>query len=210
MSIFSISQIKSRLKPVRPNLFYASVNMPALLKRYIETKDVEKLGGSALAGDNWLTRYNRSGVGGMEDTFSFRCEATEFPGRTIATLEDNSIGTTRKVPYDVIYNDITLQIIASRDMTERAFFELWMEHVVKNSSGSRSEGGLINFEDYYTGTLAIAQVDDSGAEIAKAYLYDAYPVQISGMNLSWEEQNTYQRFTVTMTYRYHNVEFSGR
>jgi hypothetical protein len=28
------------------------------------------------------------------------------------------------------------------------------------------------------------------------------------MNLTWEEQNTYQRFSVTMTYRFHTVDFT--
>ena len=28
------------------------------------------------------------------------------------------------------------------------------------------------------------------------------------MNLTWEEQNTYQRFLVTMTYRFHTVDFT--
>jgi hypothetical protein len=30
------------------------------------------------------------------------------------------------------------------------------------------------------------------------------------MNLNWEELNTYQRFTVTMTYRYHTVDFEKK
>jgi hypothetical protein len=28
------------------------------------------------------------------------------------------------------------------------------------------------------------------------------------MNLNWEEQNTYQRFSATISYRYHVVEFA--
>lgn len=178
--MFSISSFKSNVKIVRPNLFNAEITLPSEVTSYDTTK------------------------------FKFRCEATEMPGRTIATTDEQSYGPTRKFAYDVTYNDINLQIIASDDMAERKMFEQWIDKIVTptNLNNANYKGGLIKYyDDYASGQVRIHQLDDQGSKLCTYTLYNAYPIQISAMNLSWEEQNTYQRFSVTMTYRYHTAQF---
>ena len=52
----------------------------------------------------------------INETFSFRCEKAEFPGKTLSTNDDvGGGGTTLKLPYDVTYGDIQLSIICSED-----------------------------------------------------------------------------------------------
>lgn len=176
--MFSISQFKSNVKIVRPNLFRAKVTkLPSFLS----------------------TQFNTS-------TFEYRCEATELPGKTIATTDESGIGTTVKLPYDVTYNDINFQIIASEDMMERRMFETWIDNIVYPNSPS-NKGGLIRYYDSYLGTFTVDQFNDSGLTLVRYTLHNAYPIQLSPMNLSWEESNSYQRFTVTVAYRYHTYEY---
>ena len=148
----------------------------------------------------------------LDRTFRFRCEATELPGRTISTSDDQAYGPTTKYAYETGYQDINLQIIASEDFRERAFFEVWMENVINQSNlrnGNKSNAGLSKYySQYATGQVRIFQVSSDRKQLARYTLYNAYPIQISPMNLSWEEQNTYQRFSVTMTYRFHVVDFT--
>lgn len=178
--MFNISEFKSNVSIVRPNLFYAEISLPPT-----------------------ITGYNSG-------TFKFRCEATEMPGRTVATIDDQSYGPSRKFAYDITYNDINFQIIASQDMAERKIFEKWMDNIVTPTdlNNANFKGGLIKYyDDYSRGNLFIHQLNDSGSKICTYTLYNAYPIQLSSMNLTWEEMNTYQRFTVTMTYRYHTAQF---
>ena len=35
---------------------------------------------------------------------------------------------------------------------------------------------------------------------------DIYPIALTPMNATWEETNTYQRFGVTLAYRYHTFK----
>lgn len=179
--MFSVSNFRSSVKIVRPNLFYAEIPVSS----YLST-----------------IGYNTTG-------FQFRCEATELPGRTIATTDSQSFGPTTKFAYDVTYNDINLQIIASEDMQERKFFERWIDKIVTpTNNGVGFTGGLIKYyDDYASGSVKIHQLKDNGSKIATYTLYNAYPIQLSPMNLSWEDANSYQRFAVTMTYRYHTSEF---
>ncbi len=182
--MFSIDSIKSNVKIVRPNLFKVSLTLPSSIFTSTEFTQINK--------------------------FEFRCEATEIPGRTLATVDDQSTGTTKKFAYDVTYNDINLTVIASEDMNERKLFEKWMDNVVLPSSHNtpRASGGLVNYyESYAAGVVTIYQLKDNGQSVCTYTLHNAYPIQISPMNLSWAEFDTYQRFSVTMTYRYHTMTF---
>lgn len=171
--MFSITEFKSNLKIVRPNLFYAEVvNGPT--------------------------------------TFKYRCESTELPGRTVATSDDQAAGPTRKFAYEITYNDINMQIVASEDMRERFFFEAWMDGIVNPANSIlniSNSGGLVRYyDDYARGRqINIYQLNDLGATIIGYKLHNAFPIQIAPMGVSWEEQNTYQRFAITISYRYHEV-----
>lgn len=180
--MFSITEFKSNVKVVRPNLFYADI-------LYLP---------SAASGTSYAS-----------SKFKFRCEVAELPGKTIATVDDQMYGPTAKFAYDVTYNDINLQIIASDDMAERKMFESWIDNIVTPSKGGvGTSGGLIKYySDYALGIISLNQLRENGTKICTYTLYNAYPIQLSPMNLTWEETNTYQRFTVTMTYRYHTAEF---
>jgi hypothetical protein len=181
---FSISQMKANIKVVRPNLFKAQITLPLV---------------NFSAADRTLI-----------SKFEFRCEATEIPGRTLATTDDQSTGTTKKLAYDVTYNDINFNIIASEDMNERYIFEKWINSIVLPSGHNTqyASGGIVEYyKNYAGGTVDIYQLRDDGQTVCKYTLHYAYPIQISPMNLTWGEFDTYQRFTVTMTYRYHTMEF---
>ncbi len=187
--MFSIAQFKNNVKLVRPNLFYVEIFPPPFLADYGASYGLLSYGDAV--------------------KFSYRCEAAEMPGRTVATYDEQTYGPAIKFAYDITYNDITLQIIASEDMNERKVFERWMDKMVTPvSSRNMYSGGLAKYyNDYSASRLRIKQLNDSGAVISSSTLYNAYPIQLSPMNLSWEETNTYQRFAVTMTYRYYTAEF---
>jgi hypothetical protein len=188
---FSISDFKTAIgKPVRPNLFQATLRgweKNATLVDFLEVNQVSDI-----------------------DDFSFRCEKAELPGRSIATTDDTgSGGPALKLPYDVIYNDIQLSIICSADMKERLFFESWIDSIVHPAEYF---GGTIGyFEDFARGiTLEVKQLDEAGNVILSYLLNDVYPTVISPMNATWEEVNSYQRFGVTLFYRYHGFTKDSR
>jgi hypothetical protein len=182
---FKISDFKTSIgNLVRPNLFNATL-----------------LGYKKIVGGLTGTLPD------VDPTFKFRCEKAELPGRTLATSEDAvGGGPSLKLPYDVTYNDITLSIICSSDMKERKFFEEWMDRII--GRGARSNAGLVSYySDYALGvSLKVDQLNESGNILISYTLQDIYPTALTPMNASWEEPNTYQRFGVTLAYRYHTYE----
>jgi hypothetical protein len=103
--------------------------------------------------------------------------------------------------------------MASQDMRERAYFEIWMDNIVFNPHKNRNindvTGGLVRYYDEYAygGKLNIYQVNDRGVQLVKYTCENIFPLALSPMTASWEENDTYQRFNVTLSYRYHTVDF---
>jgi len=151
-------------------------------------------------------RADQPQVSTIASTFEFRCEKAEIPGRTIATADDMGSGTSLKLPYDTTYNDIQLSIICASDMAERKFFEKWMDFIVK--PGDHPDAGTVSFYSQYAlgNTLEVSQLSDAGVPVLTYTCYHVYPIAITPMNATWEEINTYQRFGVTLCYRYHEYD----
>jgi len=178
---FSISKFKENLTSlVRPNYFFAQLTLTGGL----------------------------TGLPDIANTFKFRCEKAEFPGRSLATADDMvGGGPALKLPYDVTYNDITLSIICSSDMIERKFFEQWMDKII-SPAGTNASGLLSYYEDYALGNiLKVSQLNERGYEIFTYTMTDVYPTALTPMNADWSETNTYQRFGVTLAYRYYTYNF---
>jgi hypothetical protein len=173
---YAISNLRAKLgTPARPNNFSVKINLAK-----INSKDID-------------------------DTFQFRCEKAELPGKTIATSEGGASGPAIKLGYDMTYNDIQLSIICAQDMKERIFFESWMDYIVKPFGDRLGAAGTIAYySDYALGNkLTVSQLNDFGESILTYECMDVYPIALTPMNATWDEVNTYQRFGVTLAYRYH-------
>ena len=149
-------------------------------------------------------RADQPQISTIANTFEFRCEKAELPGRTIATSDDMGSGPSLKLPYDTTYNDIQLSIICASDMAERKFFEKWMDFIVKPGDSSFGGGTVAYYSEYALGNkLEVSQLTDAGVPAITYTCHHVYPIAITPMNATWEEINTYQRFGVTLAYRYH-------
>jgi hypothetical protein len=149
----------------------------------------------------------------IDETFAWRCERAELPGRTLATADDaGGGGTALKLPYDVTFADTSISVICSEDMRERIFFENWMDLIVTpagyDTATTAYQAGLVRYHDEYARgiNLEVSQLNSSGKRILTYTLHDVYPTAITPMTATWEEVNSYQRFGVTLTYRYYTFD----
>lgn len=179
---FKLSSFKSRFVPVRPNLFTAQLSV----------------------GTNLVTPL---GWNSVSNTFGFRVESAEFPGKSFSVGEFvGGGGPMVKVPQDVTYSDITLTIICSEDFAERKFFDKWMNFIYKDfdfaDTQDKSSRGLFEYYNEYakSNTLTVYQWKQNGDLIHTTKMYEVFPTALSPMTANWDERDTYQRFTVTLAY----------
>ncbi len=152
---------------------------------------------------------------------SFRCEATELPGRQLVTQENRIYGPVYKTPYQSLYQEITLNFLETKDLFVRRFFELWMDRIFTSYSNK------LSYPDEYRYPLVLTQYDimskDSDTKeggsgvtgrnkhittsltpVASWVLYYAFPTAVNQMPVSWTEDG-FHRVSVTIAFEYYLI-----
>lgn len=152
------------------------------------------------------------------DPLALRCENVMLP--TIQLLEEENIrrygyGPVEKIPYGVQFGDLTLTWIVDRYSEIPDFFHQWMNSVVTYEAkgalmregistrpGLSSRGAYeVGFKDDYTcPVLTINVYNQQLVAVADYVMYDVFPMNIQSANLSWGDENQYQKFTVTFAF----------
>lgn len=140
------------------------------------------------------------------------CHTTTLPGRTLSTETDHRHGPTRKIGTNTIYDDIDLQFyLAGRTHYQAQdiynFFVAWHEFIsgaTQEAAATRSNFYGLNFYDSYVTDLTIEVFGpmsvDRADPILRIRCYEAYPISISPIQLTWLNQDEVMSFGVTFTY----------
>lgn len=152
----------------RPNRFDVNIVVPAMLQNYSP----------------------------VLRNLSLRCESTELPGRTFGTV-DQKFGSnpTSKFPMHSSYNDLTMTFIVSAEMTERTFFDVWMEYINPTTSFD------FDYKQNFASTITISQYDLQNVLTYSVNLFKAYPIAINQMDLDWSNDG-YHKLSVVFAYDY--------
>lgn len=152
---------------------------------------------------NIVTAFPKAIItGAAMKNLTLLAQTAELPGRNISTTEHRMYGTVRKMPYGVLYDDISITFICTNIMLERAFFDLWQQYIIAPKSS------YLNYYKDYVGTVLIQKVDNAGyeagslvGEVISVYtLEDAYPKTIVAQELSASAKNEVLTLTVTFSY----------
>jgi hypothetical protein len=83
---------------------------------------------------------------------NLRCESAQLPSRSFATAEQK-FGTNpvEKHAYQSNYNESEMTFLVSGDMSEKIFFDSWMEYINPTLSFD------FNYKDDYISTLTVNQ-----------------------------------------------------
>lgn len=134
-----------------------------------------------------------------------RCMSVTIPGRNISTTGYRIYGPARQMPYEILYGgEITLNYILSRDMTERGFFEKWMNSVVSNNNYK------LGYYDDYVGNLAIHVLDRSDQTAYVSLVEEVYPKSVGDLTLANDRENEFLTQEVTLTFRKYTSEYYVR
>ena len=133
------------------------------------------------------------------ESLSFRCESAELPGRSIATTDLQIYGPSEKMPYQTMYNDITLTFICSDSMEEKILFDMWMEYI--NPSTTHN----FTYKDSYTANkITINQYDVVDTNVYTVDLIDAFPIAVNQLDLNWSSDSTHK---ISVVFAYTKWEY---
>lgn len=185
--------------------------------------------GSVLPSHSYLTTFSpfrpsdttvalNQMLAAYRDPLTMRCENVVLP--TIQLLEEENIrrygyGPVEKIPYGVQFGDITLTWIVDRYSELPDFFHHWMNSIVtyeakgalmksniSNRPGLQNRGAYeVGFKDDYTcPVLTVNVYNQQLIAVADYIMYDVFPMNIQSANLSWADENQYQKLTVTFAF----------
>ena len=156
-----------------------------------------------------------SGVPGWDaNNFEFMCKAASLPASNIANIDVPFRGRIFKVAGDRTIENWTLTVINDEDFTYRSAFENWMEQIVKleNNTGATNpqsymidadvfqlgRGNTIRSKSEVAGTWndSAGGLENGAAILAQYQFQDMWPVNVSSIDLSYENSDQIEEFTV--------------
>ena len=127
---------------------------------------------------------------------TFRCETAQLPSRTLATAEQKfGANPTEKFPYHSQYNEAELTFIVSDDMSEKLFFDAWLEYI------NPSYKFNFRYKNDYSTAIKINQYDVKNDLTYSVNLIDAYPISVNQLDLDWSSTE-HHKLTVVFAYTY--------
>ena len=141
--------------------------------------------------------YSMSMFAQLPLNLMMRCENAELPSRTMGTVEQKfGSNPSQKFPYHSSYNDLSLTFMLSGDMSEKKFFDAWLEYVNPTSTFD------FNYKDKYASPgIRIIQYDMQNEQSYAVTLIKAYPISVNQLDLDWSSEE-HHKLTVVFAYDY--------
>ena len=156
------------------------------------------------------------GVTWNSENFKFMCKAASLPASTIANIDVPFRGRIFKVAGDRTIENWTITIINDEDFYFRTIFEAWMNNIVnlENNTGATEplsymgnaeviqlgRNKILGRDQSQKGTATPTKYADSDnldvANLARYQFQDIWPVNISAIDLSYDNSDQIEEYTV--------------
>jgi hypothetical protein len=142
------------------------------------------------------------GIDGVDlNNLTILCKSGAIPAFTLGIIEVPFRGRRIKIPGDRTYADWTATFVNDDSQNIRKSFDNWMNNII-NVDG---ENSLRDSTSSYRCTIVVNQLRPDGTTARTYELYDAFPTDVSAIDLSYDTTDAVQEFTVTFQYHYLDV-----
>lgn len=139
----------------------------------------------------------------------FLTESASIPGVSLATSEVRryGYGPTEKKPYLPVFIDQQMTFFGDAAGTVHKFFYKWMNGIVKYDEFPLGKPGFngvrpfeVEYKRQYAVDITITAIDEVDRKIMEIKLYDAFPIFLGDVNMSWSQTDSFVSIPVTFTY----------
>jgi len=128
---------------------------------------------------------------------SFMIKGAQFPSSVVAPIPVLFRGRQLQIAGDRTFEPVSLTVINDTGFEVRNAFERWMNGINEHNNNS----GISNPTDYMADML-VEQLNKQG-EVTKTYdLRGVFPTNLSTIELSYDNENQIEEFTVEMQVQY--------
>jgi len=155
------------------------------------------LGGGARSNMFKVTCNFPSYAQGDVELSSFMIKGAQFPSSVVAPIPVLFRGRQLQIAGDRTFEPVSLTVINDTGFEVRNAFERWMNGINEHNNNS----GISNPTDYMA-DMIVEQLNKQG-EVTKTYdLRGVFPTNLSTIELSYDNENQIEEFTVEMQVQY--------
>jgi hypothetical protein len=171
---FNVSQFRSNLiyDGARPNLFDVLLNFPTIVS---------------------------DGVTSTQKA-QFMAKSAQLPGSSIGTVPMYYFGRELKMAGNRTFTDWTVTIINDEDFSIRNSLEVWMGKM--NSHAGNVRAATANNPTGYSSDSTVTQYGKDGSILKTIKIVGMFPIDISPIDLSWDQNDAIEEYQVTFAYQY--------
>ena len=197
----------------------ANLNIPATKDRTLDAFKGRMVGGGARSNLFECEMYfpddavpTTTSKDALSDKVRFLVKAAQLPASTLTEIQVPFRGRQLKIAGTRTYANWTITVINDIDFDIRTAFERWSNLINKHEDNA----GLVNPADYQQPMIVrqLGRASVSGPvpssevnlPVLKMYQFiGAYPVEVSGIDLSYDTQDSIEEFTVSMAYQWYDT-----
>jgi len=140
-------------------------------------------------------------AGGDTELTNFMCSAAQLPEAVTGVVEVPFRGRVLKFPGDRTFNNWTMTIYNDTNFTIRNSFERWFNAM---NTHLGNIGLIMDNAGYgtYLADIEVNQLNQAGNTVKKYKIRNAFPANISAIDLSYDQQTAIETFTVEMAFDY--------
>ena len=197
----------------------ANLNIPATKDRTLDAFKGRMVGGGARSNLFECEMYfqddavpTTTSKDALTDKVRFLVKAAQLPASTLTEIQVPFRGRQLKIAGTRTYANWTITVINDIDFDIRTAFERWSNLINKHEDNA----GLVNPADYQQPMIVrqLGRASVSGPvpssevnlPVLKMYQFiGAYPVEVSGIDLSYDTQDSIEECTVSMAYQWYDT-----
>lgn len=123
------------------------------------------------------------------------CDQATLPGINYSTTQARTYGEFREMPYERMFDPLTLSFYCDSDMWIKGFFDEWMSNIQNTRSRT------FEFYNNYIVDIDIETLNSEGNTVYGVRLFECYPKLMSQITLDYAAKDV-MKLSMTMQYRY--------
>lgn len=131
------------------------------------------------------------------------CEQAAIPGISFSTAPVRSFGETKEVPYEKLYEPVSLTFYVDADLTVKRLFDKWVNLIQDTNTRTYQWPST-----YLTDTIDIFVYDIANSQRYKCTLHQTYPKSVAPIQLDYNNKDV-MRLQVQFSYQYCTTDQIG-
>lgn len=123
------------------------------------------------------------------------CDSVPLPGMSISTQQARTYGEFREMPYERLFDNITLSFYVDNSMDSKSLFDSWINSIQDPVTRQ------FNYYNEYITDMTIYVQDKSDKDKYKVKLYECYPKSISPIQMDYGSKDV-MKLQVSINYKY--------